>query len=176
MMKKLPGLLVGLGLAAGAALGLATPARAAQTVSFWYGPFERSISVADLRQYITTGQVSPDLRGFLDMVKPKDRAGLQITLKTTFPLSTVKVSDLVYSPLGTKLLERVSPIFIRPDDAGVTALRAALVLATLQPGGLGLVSFLEAYPGSNVSINVAKLVKIARDGSLKDLMGTTPTP
>jgi hypothetical protein len=159
---------LGLGLGLVVSWGVASsPALASETLSVWYGPFQRSLSIADLRQYAETGTISPDLAGLFRFVKPKTRTEIRKVLNYKVPLDVVTVNRLLDSPPGKQLLEKVSPAFIRKDDAGIVALRGGLILSAASKDGLTALSFLESYPNSEVSLNLPQFMKVMQ--STKDL-------
>jgi Alpha/beta hydrolase of unknown function (DUF1400) len=138
-------------------------AEAAETLSIWYGPFQRSISIADLRQYAETQKAPPGLAAYLKWFKPAQRQGFQQLLNAKLPVDVTTVSRLVYSPqFGEPLLSRISPVIIRADSAGPQALRAALVLAAASKDGLGVISLLEAYPSSEINLDIPVLLRLLK--------------
>jgi hypothetical protein len=157
-----------LGLMAAIAMaGVATSSNAAETVSFWYGPLQRSVEVSDLRAYAKTQQASPDLAGLLRFVKPANREGLAKTLQNRLPVDVVTASKLLDSGLGKALLDKVIPIFIRKDQAGDRAIAGGLVLAAASKEGLSLLTFLEAYPAQEINLDIPATLKLLK--STQDL-------
>ncbi|KGF73430.1 hypothetical protein DO97_20425 [Neosynechococcus sphagnicola sy1] len=151
---------------------LTAPAMAASRISFWYGPFQQSVSTSSLRQYVQTQQASSDVSGLLRFMKPQDREGLVNVLKVSLPIDVVTVSRLLNSPAGDQLLNKLSPMFIRRDQAGVVALRGAIVLASSSKNGLGILSILEAYPAREVNISIPEILSLTKNGGFEGLMGS----
>jgi hypothetical protein len=141
----------------------ATPGSAAETFSFWYGSIQRSVGIADLRRYAETQDVSPDLAGLFRFFNDSQQQQFQKALSTKLPIDVVTVSELLDSELGKALVKQVAPVFIRQDQTGETALRAALVLAATSKDGFGIVSFLEAYPSSELSLDVKQVRRLLKD-------------
>jgi len=127
---------------------------AAEKIVFRYGLFEQSVTVADIRQYAETQQVSSDLASFLRYLSPKQQQRLQKGLQTKIPLSTVAIDKLVNSATGEKALSFLAPAIARRDNSGIQAIRSAIILGTQAPKGLGIISFLEAYPSDRIVVNV----------------------
>jgi hypothetical protein len=146
----------------GATLGAKSSA-AAERLSLRYGPFQRSVAVADIRAYAETGEATPELSSLLGLVKPKERASLLEGLKFKAPLGVVAVDKLAYSPIGEQILKKVAAITNRRDDAGIPALRGGLIIAAASKDGLGVLSFLEAYPSPVLEINIQKALKEGTD-------------
>jgi Alpha/beta hydrolase of unknown function (DUF1400) len=149
-------------IALGATLG-ANPGAAAERLSLRYGPFQRSVPVADLRTYAETGETTAELASLLSLVSRKERESLLEGLKFKVPLDVVAVDKLVRSPIGEQLLKKVAGITNRRDDAALPALRGGLVMAAASKEGLGVLSFLEAYPSPVLEINIKKALREGTD-------------
>ncbi len=160
--------LAGLGLCVAIAGGIqVSPVAASETVSFWYGPFQRSLPIADLHKYAETGDISTDLAGMFRFVKPQTRQEVRKVLNYKVPLDVVTLDRLLEGDPGTNLLKKFAPAFIRKDDAGVVALRGGLILGAASKDGLSVLSFLEAYPNAEVSLSIPQLLEALK--SAKDL-------
>lgn len=174
MFSKVKSFLFGISGAAAAiaVMGAATPSQAAETVSFWYGPIQRSIAVADLREYAQTKQPSDDLKAFFRLIRDEDRKQLDRVLEVKLPVNVVTVSKLVYSPNGDELLKKMAGAVIRRDNAAIYALRGALVLSAKSEDGVGLLSFLEAYPEKEMNLDVRQAMVLFKDGGgIESLLG-----
>jgi hypothetical protein len=133
---------------------------AAEKIVFRYGLFERSVTIANIRKYAEMQQVSSDLASFLSYLSPKQQQRLLEVLQTKIPLSTVAMDKLVNSQTGEKALSFLAPAIARRDQAGIQALRSAIVLGAKAPKGLGIISFLEAYPSDRIVVNLPVALKI----------------
>lgn len=163
MLKNSRNLLLGLAgsvlVPVGATL-IATPGMAAETVSLRYGPFQTSVSVADLRQYAQTGEASERLDTLLTLVSQKQRDDLRKGLNFKAPLNVVQADKLLSTPVGNQLLTRIGKIItFRPESAGLVALQGGVLMSAASKDGLGVMSFLENYPGSLVEIDVKQALK-----------------
>lgn len=127
---------------------------AAEKIVFRYGLFEQSVTVGDIRQYAETQHVSSDLASFLSYLSQKQQQRLLKALQTKIPLSIVAMDKLVNSETGERVLSFLAPAIARPDDSGIQALRSAMILGTKAPQGLGIISFLEAYPSDRIVVNL----------------------
>lgn len=127
---------------------------AAEKIVIRYGLFEQSVNIASIRQYAETQEVASDLASFLKYLSPQRQQKFLELLQTKIPLSTVAVDKLVNSEVGKKGLNFVVPVIARRDYAGIQAIRSAIVLGTKAPQGLGVISFLEAYPSQRIVINL----------------------
>ncbi|AFY49316.1 Alpha/beta hydrolase of unknown function (DUF1400) [Nostoc sp. PCC 7524] len=133
---------------------------AAEQVVMRYGLFEQSITVANIRKYAQTQQVSSDLASFLGYLSPKQKQRLLEVLQIQIPLGTVAIDQLVNSETGEKALNFIAPAIARRDHAGIQALRSAIVLGAKAPKGLGIISLLEAYPSERIVINLPVALEI----------------
>ncbi|AZB71844.1 alpha/beta hydrolase [Synechococcus elongatus] len=167
MRRPLTALLSGLTVL----LASAVPGKAAETVTLIYGPWNRSVEVADLKYLAETGEA----RGFLGTILKlgnQDPKKLQEFLNLSFPFSLVQASDLLYSSLGTGLLDRAGTI-IAPrvsNQDGRQALRAAILLSLAQDGQISPVELLDNYP-TDIRVNVDSLLGlVAQIGNLEELI------
>ncbi|MHC5828502.1 MAG: alpha/beta hydrolase, partial [Nostoc sp.] len=62
----------------------------------------------------------------------------------------------------------------RPDQGSIQALRSAIILAAKSPEGLGVISFLEAYPSKQLVLDISKISKLASMANLSS--GSVNTP
>ncbi|MBF2098063.1 MAG: alpha/beta hydrolase [Gloeomargaritaceae cyanobacterium C42_A2020_066] len=151
---------------------LTRPAAAAETLAFWYGPFQLTLPISDLREYVNTGTIKPELQSFLGLIPQQDREQLLGFMKVKLPLNVVAVSNLVYSPAGTQLINQISPVFMGPSAAVAPAVRGSVVLATASPQGLSLVSFMEQWPMPQMSLDVRELLAVSKSGlDIQSLVG-----
>jgi hypothetical protein len=173
----------------GAGLSLISPgAQAAENVVFVAGAFERSIPVAELDHLARTGEARGLLATALQLGKqdPKEVAKL---LNQSVSLPIVLVSRLMNTRIGEAILQRVSRIIypLKAGDVGVPALRSAVVEGLNKGNGsINAVTFLQAYPTTELEVNLPALMAImSKTQSLADLVrffsespldGLRPTP
>jgi lysophospholipase L1-like esterase len=142
------------------------PSFAAEKIVVRYGLFEQSLPVADLRQYAEKQKVSSDLQAFLGYLNPKDQEQLQQALQVKISLDLVALDKLLDTEIGKKFLTEVSGAIARRDNAGIQALRAAVILGAKSPSGLGIISFLEAYPSKRLVIDLAQALELLDNSNL----------
>ncbi len=159
LLLALPGSLLALALKSAL---LCSPSFAASQLAFEYGPLEESISVKNLRTYIETKKAPPDIKNLLSLIGSKNEKKLQGFAQQKFSLNVVAVDKLLNSDAGKEILSELTKVTVRRDNAGIQAVRAALVLASVSPDGFGLLSFLEAYPSQELKIDVTQLPKLFR--------------
>ncbi|NCJ05722.1 alpha/beta hydrolase [Synechococcales cyanobacterium C] len=136
------------------------PSVAAEKISIFYGPFGRSVSVSDLRQFAETEVAPPDLAALLRLVSTEQRASLLKGLQTKFPFDVRATDQLLRSPLGEPLLNQVAEVTRLPGGAEKQAMRGALIVAAASPEGLGVITFLEAYPTPTMTVDLRKALQL----------------
>lgn len=139
---------------------------AAETIVVRYGILEQSLPIVDLENYAATKQVSASLKDFLRFLDAKEQAKVQEALQVKLALDIVALDKLLDTETGQKLLTAISPMIARRDDAGIPALRAAVVLGTKSPEGLGIISFLKAYPSKRIIFNLPETLEVLNNLSL----------
>ncbi len=145
---------------------LSSPSLAAEKIVVRYAIFEQSLPVADLRQYAETQKISSALKDFLRYLDPKEREKVQQALQVKLSLDLVALDKALDTEIGKKVLSSVSKSVARRDNAGIQALRAAVILGAKSPEGLGLISFLEAYPSKRLVIDVPEALEVLDDSTL----------
>ena len=132
---------------------------AAEVITVRYGLFTQSVSIADLHQYAETGKASIALQDFLRYLSRADQAALRSALQTEIPVNLVAIDHVLHTAIGQQFLTQLAQADDRQDPAGVQALRAALVLG-IKADKLNLLSVLEAYPNSRLTINLPKALQV----------------
>ena len=137
-----------------------SPSFAAEKIVVRYGIFDQSLPVADIRKYAETKKVSSDLQSFLGYLKPKQQAQFQEALQVKKSLDIVALNKLIDSQIGKLFLFGASKAIARRDQAGVPALRSALLIGAKSPEGLSILTFLEAYPSDRLVIDVPAVLDL----------------
>jgi hypothetical protein len=163
--------LLGMGL-------VAQPSWGAEKVTAKYGPFYRSIPVADLQQYAETGKATPLLDSFLSLVDKKERESMRKGLNLKLPFNVVTVDKLFKSPAADQLLTQVADATILPGDVEKVALRGAILTAAASKEGLGTMSILKSYPTPTLTVDMKKMLKLmeANKGGIPGLGGMMGLP
>jgi hypothetical protein len=149
-------------------LGVAAPAAmAADNVVLVSGAFRRSIPVADLEHLAATGQARGLLSDILTLSKQKpEEVKKLLNASTTLPV--VLVSRLLNTRIGEAILQRLARIIypLKTSEMGLPALRSAVVLGIdPQKSTISALSFLRAYPSSNLEVNLPALMGLASKAS-----------
>ena len=154
-------------------LGL-LPSLAAEKVTVRYGLFEQSIPVADIRNYGQTQKVSADLQSFLHYLSAKDKQKFQEALQVKMSLDIVALDKLINTGMGKQILSFASGAIARRDRASVQALRSAIIIGARSPEGLGIASFLQAYPSNQLVVDVSKIQKLVGMANLSSSSADAP--
>lgn len=166
--RRLLAALLGLGLAFSGPTALA-----AQNIVLVSGAFRRSIPVADMELLASSGEA----RGLLaDLLRFSGQKPAEVgkMLNQSFPVPLVLVSRLLNTRIGEALLERLARIVypLKTPGVGVPALRSAIVLGIADNNGsLSPMSFLRAYPNSELEVNLPALLGLlSKASSISDLV------
>ncbi len=151
-----------------------SPSLAAENVVVRYGLFEQSIAVADIRNYSETQKVSANLQTILSRLSPQEKQKFQDALQVKMSLDIVALDKLVNAQTGKQILYFVSQAIARRDQASIQALRSGIILGAKSPEGLGLLTFLEAYPSNEIVIDVSKISRLV--GMANSSSGSADTP
>lgn len=150
--------------AIGCAIGFAAaPAAAADQLVLTFGILGRSIPIEDFRVLADTGEVTDELRWYVNITN-LDPAVLQQVLTEEVTVSQQLIDRITYSLPGEFVLSQIgNTIHTRSRRADIQALRAALLLSASGDNRLSLIEFLEQYPTQEVYIDGRSLLRLARD-------------
>jgi hypothetical protein len=143
------------------------PAGAAENLVFVSGAFRRSIPVADLEHLAKTGQPRGLLADVLSFSRqnPQEIAKL---LNQSLRLPVTLVSRLLNTRIGEAILQRFAVIVfpLKTSQAGVPALRSAMVLGVVEGNGsISALSFLRAYPAQEMEVSIPALMNLVSKAS-----------
>ncbi|MFO8236924.1 MAG: alpha/beta hydrolase [Prochlorococcaceae cyanobacterium] len=168
LRQRLLAITIGLGLS------LAAPAvHPAENLVFVSGAFRRSIPVSDLELLAETGQAQGLLADVIRFSE-QDPDTVAELLNQSISLPVTLVSRLLGTRIGEALLERMAQIIypLKAPGVGVPALRSAIVMALVEGDGeISAISFLRAYPTSELEVNIPNLLAVAeRASSVSELV------
>lgn len=151
-------------LGSGAVLGWqAAPAIAAEDLVVTFGILGRAIPVEDLRVLAETGEVTEELRWYVNIANVEPEV-LQQVLSQEFTISQRLIDRVTYSLPGEFLLAQVgNTVHTRSRRADIQALRAALLLSTSGDNRLSLIEFLEQYPTREIYLDSRSLLTFLGD-------------
>lgn len=135
-------------------------AQAAQTVVLRRGSFNQTIEVEDLKRLVETDTVPPKLKKLSRMLTTQQRSQLQTALKAKFNINPVAARKLLNTEFGNNLSSALATVTSRQDSVGVQSVETALILGARSPEGLSIISFIEAYPREELSINLDRAFQV----------------
>lgn len=161
------GKLVSTGLLLGLSFGLVTlsskPVRSAEKLKFNYEELSFSVSVASLKTYAETGEITPDLSIYAGFLPDKALLNLRGLLQRRFNFDQILVYRLSRMPIGETLLKNVGKaVTTHPKANGFYALRAALVLAAAKAEGWTVLDVMEQFPTDTIEIEGDFLFQLHR--------------
>jgi predicted dienelactone hydrolase len=144
---------------------MAEGAFAAETIRITQGLFSISIPVAPLEEFVTTGEVPPELQNTLGRLNPDIRDRIRQRLTSPLDFDVVAMSQLANSKLGQDYLTRMGEV-IRTGTGqnGAVALRAAHVAAAQDPEGLTTIGVIRHFP-TDIRISARDLLNLNRQGA-----------
>jgi hypothetical protein len=151
-------------LSAGSAFG-------AERVTVTFGPYMRSIDVQELRVLAGSNRATGLIGDILRIAKIKpEQAGA--ALRSPFAVDGIVMGDLLYTPLGEKILKQLGNI-IHPLRSGtktaVPALRSAVMLSLLDDNSLSPIELISNYPVQLVVDLEAVLALSKKAKTMEDL-------
>lgn len=151
----------------GSSFALRNPVQATEKISFRYGFLGRSISVSALEAFAREGTVDSSLRWYLEDVDPETQEEIRQALVISQDvLSPSELSQLLHTPMGEDMLTRTGRFILTGSGQnGSEAIRGALVVAATDPEGLSLLTFLKAFPTSELRIDLDRIVAEYRQAS-----------
>jgi predicted dienelactone hydrolase len=153
--------------------GVAAPTFAAERLTLRLGPFERSVAINDLENFVKTGELPPSLKPYSALLTPQVRQVLQKHLQIDPSMTEKFINDLLRSSDGGRLLGRLVEAL---PNSSVEQLQAALFLATRQANGLSVLGFLRAYPEENITIDASSAIGIALELNASNLQSLAIGP
>ncbi len=156
------------------AVGLgAGPATATENIVFVSGAFRRTIYTRDLEGFVRTGVPTGLLADVLRFGN-QNPSSVRTLLTTELPVPVSLTSRLLNTRIGEALLRRATAVVhpLRAPQAGVPALRSALVLGVADGGGkLSPLGVLRAYPAEEMAIDLPQLLGLLKKASsISDLV------
>lgn len=131
---------------------------AAERLAVQLGPIRQSVAIADLEEFADTGEIPPSLRLYSMFLSQDARLALNSGLQLDPKASDQLVRELLYSSAGERFLGLLEAIIV---DSTRQELKDTFTLATQEPDGLSLLSFLRMYPGKTVTIDGPSAIALA---------------
>jgi len=147
-------------------------AQAAESVVLKYSVLQEKVSVAELATFAKTGELSPALRAYLKMAG-REPDELRRLLTQEIPVNGTFLYQVLNSPVGETLLDRVSEVVHTPtNSANRESLRGAIVSSALPDGKITLIETLQNYPTPDVYVEGDRLAEVVQN--MMRVMGRLP--
>ena len=151
----------------------ALPVKAADEIYLDYGPFGRVIATSSLEAFANNGITEDDLTPIINAIPPEKQQDFQQVLNTPIELLSAAVPEQVsdpfilsqwlYSPMGESVLARVGRLIqTESRQNGQRALRASIVLAAADPGGLSPINLIRHYPTGGMRLDLQQILALAK--------------
>ncbi|QYO67787.1 alpha/beta hydrolase [Leptolyngbya sp. 7M] len=126
---------------------------------FRFGPFGRSISVAELSQFAETGEASKTLQAYLD-IADLDPVNVRSILNQQVTVDFRLVDRALSSLLGEYVLFRISDVLhTSSQQADIPALRSALLLSAADDNRISAIEFLQRFPTQQIYVDGVVLLR-----------------
>jgi predicted dienelactone hydrolase len=146
----------------GAALSVlaALPTPAADKVFFKYGPILRSLEIDSIEAFATDGTVAEDLAFYFRIanIDEAEQVAFREALQTSAPIDPLLLDRFLYTDFGEEILTGIgNMVQTRGGLNGMSSLRAALILAAMEPDGLTLLNLFRQLPTDlQIDLNTAQ--------------------
>ena len=146
-------------------VGAALPAKGAERIQFFIGPFEPTIYVEDLELFAAEGIIADRLQFVASRFDESQLESVRALLNTPFDLDLIAVSQFSYGPVGEPLLERAGQVVVTDNFRnGFHALRASLLLAaSAEEDCCTVLDFLNHYPLETIQLDMSLALQIIEE-------------
>ncbi|MGF1514021.1 MAG: alpha/beta hydrolase [Elainellaceae cyanobacterium] len=148
-------------------------AEAASDIRARYGPIELTVTIDSIEAYLEDGTVRSDLAGYINRLTPEQLENVEEVLQTPVDAEQVAIANFLYTRQGEAILRRVGDVVRTRSNPGFYALRAGLILAAGQEGGLTPLGFLKAFPTDSIIVDIERGLDVFRE--FQQLVGATAT-
>jgi translocation and assembly module TamB len=131
-----------------------------QTVVLTYGLFRPSFAIADLKNFVQTGETPSGWDIYFAIADLEPDTFRQI-MTQSFTINVGLLDDLLNSDFGDTLLTPISQIIHTPSrQDSVAALKSALILSARGDHQISLLELLQNYPTTEVHIDLSQLASV----------------
>lgn len=155
------------------AWGVALPAGAAERLNLRLGPFAQTVTLTDLEQFASTGNISPTLQLFAPILTPQVRQALNNRLQLDPTVAEQVIGDLFKSEAGRRAVDSLQSAL---PGLTVEQLQAGLYLAMRQANGLNILSVLRAIPQETVTVDLTQAIALVTQFNLPYLQTQAISP
>jgi hypothetical protein len=150
---------IALGVAASVLL-FNTDAHAAEQVILKYDNFQGSVSVAELSQFVKTGNTTPTLRAYFQTAK-QDPAIARQALTAGLKAEPDYVNSVLSSWAGSILVHQVGEVFHPPGgELDRQGLQTAVTKSVSGDGEVTLLEAISHYPENSIELKGDRLIPV----------------
>ena len=137
----------------------ALPGRAAEQVILQLGPFNRSVSVASLEDFLENGTTS----GVLQYLNEEQQEYLRLALTQSQALNIIELSQWFNSPMGERTLLFAGQLFkTGARFNGQQAIRAAIITSLADDGELSTLELIQRFPSRKLVVDISQAIDYGR--------------
>ncbi len=145
-----------------------SPSLAAEKIGFKLGIFEPSLPITEIRNYAETGKIGDRLKTWLKFISQENQQIIKQILHIQLPLDNLALEELFKTEIGQNFLLNIAQAIALPQNLSLAALHSAIIQGNQSSEGLSILSFLEAYPQTNINIKLIKAVNVVKTVSLPE--------
>ncbi|NER84401.1 MAG: alpha/beta hydrolase, partial [Leptolyngbya sp. SIO1D8] len=145
--------------------GVTVPARGAEQIQFFVGPFEPTIYVEDLETFALEGTIPDRLQPIANRFDETQLESVRSLLNTPFEIDLIAVSQFSYGPVGEVLLQRAGQVVLTDSFGnGFHALRASLLLAaSAEEDCCTVLDLLNYYPLETIQLDLFLALQVLEE-------------
>ena len=140
--------------------GLTASMEGAEKVIVERDGFRQSITVEELQNIADEGIIPFSLRSYAQSLTLLQKAKIRDALKVNLPISSSQIESFLSTEFGVRMVDLFASVTPVPNGNSQAAVVQALYEGTKAPEGLSIISFIQAYPQSNLEIDLEKSLRI----------------
>lgn len=158
-------ILSSLAMACALGAGIACPARGAERIQFFFGPFEPTIYIEDLATLAEEGVIPDRLKPIANRFDEAQIESVRKLLNTSFDVDLIMLGQFTYGTVGEDLLRQAGDLVLTDNFLnGFHALRATLLLAAAEEEDCCTVlDFLQYHPLETIQLNMFLVLQVIEE-------------
>ncbi len=134
------------------------PVLAAKNLKLQAGPFQQTVKVAELEEFVKTGKISSRFKPYKLLLTPQVRQLLSTSLQVNPQIAHKFLEELLRYPDGERL---IAQLLAALPTSSVPELEAALNRTVQESNNFSVLSLLRAFPEDSVTVDLPALLGIA---------------
>ena len=140
--------------------GLTASMEGAEKVIVERDGFRQSVTVEELKNIADEGIIPISLRSYAQSLTLLQKAKIRDALKVNLPISSKQIEGFLSTEFGGRMVNLFASATPAPDGNSQAAVVQALYEGSKAPEGLSIISFIQAYPQSNLEIDLERILRI----------------